>query len=446
MKNLFTILCGIMYLSSAIGQVSFTTKVLVADMPATEVVLQDVGEDGDLDIIRAMFNDDQLTLLQNVGSDQPFEVINISGNFFSPRDLAIGDFDIDGKSDFAVMSTDELEVRVYTNSGWSFSPLEGDLGIEDMTVADIDNDGDDDIVVITYWGERVERLSNGGGGFFGPSRIYNDDQLKFKKVALGEFNGDDMLDYIYAGDNGIYMIENNNDKTFTEIDAAYEQPSEIQTLDLDADGDDDILVTSHQRNEIVWYEFDAGTFTKRMISSASKAAEVLHAVDIESDGDMDFFSVASAEGQFVWWKNDGNQNFTATVIAGGFENPKDITSADMDGDGDLDLIGCTAGTDDQRIYLLEHTQDFVLGVNESDLFEIEVSPNPATTAINITLHDQTKTITSVELLDMENKSIFQANANSSKMMIPLEVISSGIYLLKVATKDGFVTEKVIVQK
>ncbi|RMG32795.1 MAG: hypothetical protein D6732_12940, partial [Methanobacteriota archaeon] len=66
-------------------------------------------------------------------------------------------------------------------------------------------------------------------------------------------------------------------------------PQDVMSVDLDQDGDVDILTTYH----LSWYENDgAQNFTRHEID-ASNSATAAYAVDMDDDGDMDILTASS---------------------------------------------------------------------------------------------------------------------------------------------------------
>ena len=70
-------------------------------------------------------------------------------------------------------------------------------------------------------------------------------------------------------------------------------------------------------------------------------------VDLDQDGDADLLKASDYGSTIAWWKNDGNQGFTRQIIATGFGRAKTARAADLDGDDDLDVLS-VAGTSPSR--------------------------------------------------------------------------------------------------
>ena len=61
--------------------------------------------------------------------------------------------------------------------------------------------------------------------------------------------------------------------------------------------------------------------------------------DVDRDGDLDLLSaLINGDEKVAWGENDGNQHFTTHVVASGGDYAYSVAAADMDGDGDIDLL------------------------------------------------------------------------------------------------------------
>ncbi len=120
----------------------------------------------------------------------------------------------------------------------------------------------------------------------------------------------------------------------------------VYPSDIDGDGDIDFFATcfSQEDQYITWYENSDGqeTFIIRdTISSENESSVRLYACDLDGDGDMDI--LASSQGfapKIFWYENtDGLGNFGDRQLIGEHTNISwSLSAADMDGDGDLDVV------------------------------------------------------------------------------------------------------------
>jgi hypothetical protein len=89
------------------------------------------------------------------------------------------------------------------------------------------------------------------------------------------------------------------------------------------------------------------SFTEHAISTSADGARDVFAVDVDGDGDMDVLSASYSDqiewkGQIVWHENNGSESFTDhTIIVRSITNlaATSVHAVDMDGDGDMDVLG-----------------------------------------------------------------------------------------------------------
>jgi hypothetical protein len=68
----------------------------------------------------------------------------------------------------------------------------------------------------------------------------------------------------------------------------------------------------------------------------------VHAADIDGDGDMDLLSASRDDDKIAWYKNDGLGNFqTQQFISTNADLAISVFAADIDGDGDIDVLSAS---------------------------------------------------------------------------------------------------------
>lgn len=79
--------------------------------------------------------------------------------------------------------------------------------------------------------------------------------------------------------------------------------------------------------------------------------------------------------------------------------------------------------------------------NAFDDLQINISPNPTSDYLNIELSDNAQA--TISLFSIEGKQVIKQIANSAKETLNLSSFVNGVYLLKIETKTGFYSEKII---
>ncbi|HNY39697.1 MAG TPA: VCBS repeat-containing protein [Bryobacteraceae bacterium] len=137
----------------------------------------------------------------------------------------------------------------------------------------------------------------------------------------------------------------------------------LEIVDLDKDGLPDVLVADMLAQRIGWIrQSPDGVYTERWISPALAAPAHVSAADIDKDGDLDvlvacmglLFPSNDKIGSVVIIENDGTQNFTTHTIIDHIARVTDVRSADLNGDGRLDLIVGQFGYDDGETRWMEN--------------------------------------------------------------------------------------------
>jgi hypothetical protein len=245
------------------------------------------------------------------------------GTFQTCPDLVVGDFDGDGKLDFAAAVGGDSAVYIFLGNGdgtfrqgatynlpGAFSPV----------VADFNGDGKLDLVVDTTSDGIQILLGNGDGTFQSPRTIV---QRRPKETGLGcgydvpfvvnDFNGDGNLDVAYCsiGYGQIGVVLGNGDGTFKKP-VYYHAGSNYSTWaftagDFNSDGKTDFIdwhFTNGVRDRVfaILLGNGDGTFQRETVVNLPDNIEDLGIVpgDFNSDGLLDFIMLPAAGGIQVY--------------------------------------------------------------------------------------------------------------------------------------------------
>lgn len=191
-------------------------------------------------------------------------------------------------------------------------------------------------------------------GDFGTQLVISNISQEPVSSVSADFDGDGDMDIVsaFGTSNLISWFENNGAEIFTPhtITATGRGVVSLVAADLDGDGDVDVVaaltphVSSVERQRFEWYENNgSGGFTPHTIAASTGPSPVPlspFVADMDRDGDMDILGGQYAP-QIAWYKNDGNQNFTRHTISEGMGDGQDgvsVVANDLDGDGDMDAI------------------------------------------------------------------------------------------------------------
>lgn len=272
--------------------------------------------------------------------------------------LSAADIDGDGDLDVLAAASDGDEIIWYENtSNLNFTPhtiSDSANGAGSVSAVDLDGDGDVDVLASAYYNETITWYENDGDQNF-TLRTIATGVAAPSSVMAADIDGDGDLDILFASriDGKIGWYKNDGSQNFTlqviSTNAGSSQSVYVTAADVDGDGDLDVLSASFNDDKIAWYENDGSqNFTEHLISTAADGARFVVAADVDGDGDIDVLSASSNDHTVAWYENDGSQNFTEREISTTAHGARFLFAADVDGDGDLDVL--SSGTRRQTSY------------------------------------------------------------------------------------------------
>ncbi|MCP4965325.1 MAG: BspA family leucine-rich repeat surface protein, partial [bacterium] len=257
----------------------------------------------------------------------------------------------------------------------------GASGAASVTTADVDGDGDMDVLSASFIDNKITWYENDGSEVFITHTITTGASSAMS-VTTADVDGDGDMDVLSASstDNKIAWYENDGSQNFTErvITTGANTAYSVTTADVDGDGDMDVLSASMSDNKIAWYENDGSeSFTERVITTSAIGARFVTTTDVDGDGDLDVLSASQSDDRIAWYENDGSESFTTHTITTAANGAFSVTTADVDGDGDMDVL--SASMDDDKIAWYEN--------NGSEVFTERVITTGADGAVSVTTAD-----------------------------------------------------------
>lgn len=135
--------------------------------------------------------------------------------------------------------------------------------------------------------------------------LLSDDDPGATNILPVDLNGDNKLDFLASRGHGKGVLwYPAPDFEKIEIDPAIADPHCLATADLDEDGDIDFATCSSTPNgHTVWYENNGkGQFTRHMIDERQESYD-LRLVDMDKDGDLDMLIAGNSSRNIVWYEN-----------------------------------------------------------------------------------------------------------------------------------------------
>ncbi|AWI26464.1 FG-GAP-like repeat-containing protein [Flavobacterium pallidum] len=377
MKSKITFLAILYSFLYANAQVEFEDHTVIDNALYVQspngVYSADFDGDGDKDVLTSSYFGNRLVWFENLdGTGGDFTLHTITDAIPTPWAVYAADLDGDGDMDAVSASLSGNNVAWYENTDghgtFVLKQARYAYKANFVMAADVDNDNDLDLI----WSSRSEgemgwfKNTDGLGDFNGSLNIEN-NVTSIPGFYPADINGDGAVDIVSAysidggGSQGVVWYPKTGTSSFgnrTLISNAVSYVTSVYAGDIDGDGDVDVVSASGSDDKIAWYENTdgLGTFgTQQVLSVTAVSASVVRLADMDGDGDLDIIFGSNEDKKIGWFQNtDGQGNFSSeTLIASHSGDIRDICFSDMDADGDLDFL--TATNIDNNIKLYKNT-------------------------------------------------------------------------------------------
>lgn len=400
------------------GQASFQAAINIdfnlARDTNIDLTTADIDDDQDLDIILSAAENRQIIWLENTDSRGNF-AINKTRNLFDPRSVQVADLDNDQDLDILVTSFFGDRVLWYEKQDTSFTErlISGIPRVRSVYPADMDGDGDLDVIGISqsnqtiFWHQNQSNQGVGGSNTFNPEpRFIAEANDGVNALYATDLDGDGDLDVLSASSSNpsIAWYRNKTNFSIQSIDPASqslaaEPDANIriqfsEAVNPNTVNDSSVYVWSTQRgrlrgslrvqgSEVIFdpetnlisgeviqmtitnaiqatlgeeliqaYSFEFRvkvdlvsqpqlTFSEEIINANSINASSVYAADLDGDGDLDIIAASQGDNTLAWYQYQEDQTFDSLNISTNAPGIEQIYVGDLNNDGRLDILGAS---------------------------------------------------------------------------------------------------------
>lgn len=477
------------------GNASFPIPPLFNSNNATAGSLDaaDIDGDGDLDVVSSASS------IAAVGVTVTVEKNNGNGTFtkgvaYSLRGGGVHakfrDLNGDGKPDLlfaTAISSPPYDFHTAINNGdGTFGPRQtwsmNACGWNDIETADLDNDGDLDVVLTEWLGcqnvstsaRRIFISKNNGHGVFSAPLIKIVNPFP-GSIATGDFNEDGKIDLITGQSPGIDLHRGTGtgDLLPPVSFATQQAPYTIIANDFNNDGHPDVAACTEYNSEgmSVLLGNGNGTFQPAQNYDGAYSPDLrnesgITSGDVDNDGDLDIMVGNAASNDVSIYINKGNGHFIFEERVGMYWGVASPIYADFTGDGKNDIIAIVgvppSGISSQLALIKGNILNTSLitekGSKEYNIQKnltrhdnkMSVINNPFTNYIDVKfaqmqsgkisflLRDIRGRVLAMQEINADNPSIIRFNVSN-------KLIKSGIYILTAETNKNRYTASVMRQ-
>jgi hypothetical protein len=269
-------------------------------------------------------------------------------------EIAVGDFNADGKRDLAVVRSGNVVAVLLGDGAGGFAAANTfaiGSSARSVVTADFNLDGKADLATANPSSSNLSILLGDGAGGFAPQTTVPAGPQP-GSLAVGDFNNDGKPDLAATNSDGVNnavtVVLGVGDGTFgtPRSFAVGTNPVDVTQGDFNGDGKADLAVANMNSNSASVLDGDgAGGFAPRKNFAVGANPQGVAAADVNGDGRPDLLLPNLTSNNVSVLLGTANGFAPAANLAVG-PFPVSVRTADFNGDGKLDLVIARGGEDD----------------------------------------------------------------------------------------------------
>jgi len=223
-----------------------------------------------------------------------------------------------------------------------------------VVVADVNDDGNLDVIAANLKSDDVSvLLGNGNGSFQTQMRLTVGTSPE--SVAVGYVNDDNWLDIIVANSqsNDVSVLLGSSTGTFQAQRrfAVGTAPRSVAVADVDGNGTLDVIAVNTSDNDLsVLLGNGEGSFQSQHRFDTGVSSKSVSVADVNGDMKLDLIVANTSDNDVSVLLGNGDGSFQRQARLGAGNAPVSVAVADVNGDGNLDLV--TANTTGNNVSVL----------------------------------------------------------------------------------------------
>jgi len=275
------------------------------------------------------------------------------------QDVAAADVDGDGDTDLLAASFETNSVFWYERrADGSFTEhllADGLKGAYTIHTADLDDNGAVDVLVGTLQGSAVWQFLNDGTGRFGDGRRINDESVVPYDVYAASIDGGTVPDVLVAAhDRGaVLRYGNNGDGTYgnrRSLSSSTTGVRDVSAGTLTGDGRVDVVSAAEDNGEVSLHENTGTDFQKRVLRGDADGAAGVHVADVLGTDAPDVLVAAVGTDEVTVHENTGSGTFKERTVSDRAPGAQSVEAAALDNDETGDVLAALRQDDRFALY------------------------------------------------------------------------------------------------